>query len=492
MRKRYFLVLSAVFFMVFIFFSCGKENKTTTPSPVQEPTVFLSATITPSITPSFTQEMTYETATETVTDTQTPTVSPSQELTKTYSPTVTETLEEVFTATATMTHTETSSPDSSYTSTKTATDTPVYTYTASPSITPTFTATPTRTYDVSVFRGSASIAPENFVAYTAGNTLEINYTAGDLGWAGPTPLYGTLKITMPSGWSSPSLVMTDPGYFHVVLPAGGQLVGKEVSGRSLYVKIADLPANIGVITVRYGDKTFGGPGAYAGDPGTYGIIIEMAEEGESTYPIDTYPSVYLIPPTPTVTATNTPIVGEGSVTVVPEFFTRETAGNTLMLVYTAGMNRWAPDPGGTIIISIPETWSPPSAEETFSGYFYASASDGATVLEMREQGTDMIIRVADLPANTGTITITYGFKGAGGPGAYIGAEGAYVLTTRVDHKGSDVYEIAESPVVYVIPPTATASPTSTSTMTHTHSPTISPTHSITQTHSITPTWSVSP
>ncbi len=494
-------LLACLVLIAFLAGSCGKKNIITGPS-APAPDVFTGTpTVTntaynPAATFSFTltatATQTYLTASATATNTVTPSFSPSLTLTGTAfesTPTNTQT------ASATETITITLSPE--YTPTFTATQSLTRTFT--PSFTESITATVTHTTAFSATitptfggnRGSLEMSPSSFISGTSGTTVTFTYTAGELGWIGPDPLYGTLKITMPADWSPPSLTLTDPGYFSVSLPNGGTLVGLGVNGRDIVVRAADIQALTGKIVVVYGDKSFGGPGALIGAPGTFTIASEAGEAGDTTHPVNSNPMAVVIPPTATVTPTFTPVIGEGTVTVLPVNVTDGSAGNTIMFTYTAGKTSWTAAPeGGTIKITIPAGWSQPSVEDTYPGCFYAFASGGAEVVSLLQQGASMIVRVKNLPAFTGTITIVYGYKGKGGPGAVINGAGTFTMICETDPLGENVYPIASSPLINVIAPTGTITMTATQTGTQTITPSITETFTITQTHTNTGTETI--
>jgi len=495
-----FTALIAVFFV-----SCGKKNPVTGPS-APEPTVFsATSTITPTV-PTATITGT-STKTHTVTQTDTPFIaSPSitATITATASASATESsTEALYSMTETQTITCSSTPTVTDSITMTATQTNTGTSTQSPTLT--FTQSHTQTITMTVYssatitptfggnRGSLIMSPSSFVSGDSGMSVTFTYTAGELGWIGPDPLYGTLKIKVPSDWSPPSLTLTDPGYFSVALPSGGTLVGVGVNGNDIVIKAADIPALTGKIVIVYGDKNFGGSGASIGASGTFIITSEAGEAGDTTHPVNSNPQVIVIPPTVTVTATFTPVIGEGTVTVLPVNVTEGSSGNTVMFTYTAGNSDWSSaTEGGMIRITLPPGWSQPSVEDTFPGCFYAFASGGAEVVSLQEQGMSMIIRVRNLQAFTGTVTIVYGYKGKGGPGALITGAGTFELLCETDTQGASVYAIASSPFINVIPPTGTITMTATQTGTPTVTPTITETHTITPTHTDTGTETATP
>ncbi len=127
--------------------------------------------------------------------------------------------------------------------------------------------------------------------------------------------------------------------------------------------------------------------------------------------------------TPTMTITNTPSVtptsciGEGSASVNPALVRSGSTGNTLIFTYTAGPIAWATGTGyGTLIITIPPVWSPPSTTATDPGYFSITVTGGVLV-GSSVSGNEIIVEASGLTANAGQIIVTYGDKSNGGPGA---------------------------------------------------------------------------
>ncbi|HPD18631.1 MAG TPA: hypothetical protein PLF61_03090, partial [Candidatus Goldiibacteriota bacterium] len=298
------------------------------------------------------------------------------------------------------------------------------------------------------------------------------------------PSYGTLRIKIPDGWSAPSLSSTAPGAFSVSV-INGVLYGRGVDGNDILVKVRDLQPGIGKITVTYGN-TSNGPGAYVIGDGLVVIPVEVDEDGEETSELSSSPIINVIPATPTITPTYTPIIGEGTMTVFPVSVVSGTCGNTFEFTYTAGKSPWTE---GRLKIKIPDGWSAPSLTGTAPGYFEVTETNTSWVEHIQE-GQYMIIGAKNLPAFTGQIKIQYGYKGTGGPGACVSGSGMVTIITETSTDGIITYEIADSPEVELIPPTSTITLTATITPTHSATPTITQTFTITETETITPTHTI--
>ncbi|HDQ26436.1 MAG TPA: hypothetical protein ENN43_06810, partial [bacterium] len=182
---------------------------------------------------------------------------------------------------------------------------PTYTYTP---ILPTFTftitetSTPTITLTPIIGEGSAIIFPEQITAGSTGNTILITYTAGETNWE--PVLWGTLKLTIPEGWSPPSLTVTDPGCVNVII-TNGSLLGTSINGREIIIQARDLQPITGQIKIEYGDKKFGSPGATAqGNTGTARFIIKVTPKGDAAYEIANSPIIEVVGES-TFTETNT-------------------------------------------------------------------------------------------------------------------------------------------------------------------------------------------
>ncbi|MBI4419336.1 MAG: Ig-like domain-containing protein [Gemmatimonadetes bacterium] len=233
--------------------------------------------------------------------------------------------------------------------------------------------------------GTNTVSPSETSASSTENTLTFTYTAATGGMNN-----GAVEITVPSDWSAPSLATGDAGYTTVSTGT--------VSVSSQVITVTGLTLAGGAsMTVVYGSKAAGGPGATAGAAGTATFTTRQRSIASGTLtPIAAHPSV-------TVYAAD----GSGTNVVSPTTVTAASTGNTLTFTYTAatgGMNN------GAIEITVPATWSVPSTTDTDSGY--TTASTGTVNISVN------VITVSGVTLTGGaTMTITYGDKGAGGPGA---------------------------------------------------------------------------
>jgi hypothetical protein len=367
--------------------------------------------------------------------------------------------------TATTTKTEGPSPTEtewlSATITQTISSTPTMTLFVSPTISPTITITSTSTPVAP--EGSASISPAWAVMNTTGNTWRIVYSAGTTTWAA-SPGYGTLKITVPAGFSSPSLSSTDPGYFTVSV-SNGTLFSYTVNGMQILLQVRGLITGAGTITINFGDRSGGGPGAAAAaNAGNFTFAVEMTPDGDITAPIDSSPSLDIVTPL-------------GSATLSPQTAACGLGGNTAELTYIP-QTLWG---NGTLQITIPAGFSQPSLNSGAPGYFTVSVI-GGTLTQVMTESMNIIVSASGIPNDTGRIIVDYGSRSGTGPGFTAPyAAGNYTFSVASDNDGTNIHQIASSPLFAVNPATATVTQTFTVTQTVTPTPTISKTFTVSPT-----------
>jgi hypothetical protein len=382
-------------------------------------------------------------------------------------------------ATATMTTTMTAAPFMSATPVLTFTVTPVITFTVtatntpvlSPTVSPTMTATCTATTYYPA--GNAAISPSFAIMNSGGNTLSIAYAAGGQTWAG-SPGYGTLKITVPSGFSPPSMNTADPGYFTVNV-TNGVLFSALVSGMDIIIKARDLVMGTGTITVNYGSKIGGGPGATVPVNEEQPVFnVEMSSSGDVTAPIEVQPSVDITGPL-------------GSVAISPSSIAVGSTGNDIQIIYTSDSS-WAPGPAyGTLRIQVPNGFSRPSLNPFDPGYFSVGVVNG-TLYQTTTDGSNIFVNASGLSSGTGQIIIDYGSRSGSGPGATApGAIADYNFYTEADRSGTNTHPLAVQPILRVGNQTETITPTFTATPSITITSSISPTPTISVTFTRTPT-----
>jgi hypothetical protein len=431
--------------------SCNKKHSLPT-IPVSEPTraVFVG-------TATRTATLMVATCTTTPTITVTVTATPFRSATPAFT----------FTVTPVITFTQTQTNTPFLTCTPSATNTPMLSPTASPTITVTCTAT---TYYPA---GNASVAPSFAIMNSGGNTLGITYSAGGQTWA-TAPGYGTLKITVPQGFSAPSMNTADPGYFTVNV-TNGVLFSALVNGMDIIIKARDLTMLTGTITVNYGSRIGGGAGATVPvSEGQPVFNVEMTSSGDVTTPLEVQPSIDITGPL-------------GSVVISPLSVAQGSSGNDIQLVYTADSS-WVPGPSyGTLKIQVPAGFSQPSLNPFDPGYFSVGVVNG-TLYQTTTDGSNIFVNASSLPSGSGQIIIDYGSRAGSGPGATApGAVADYTFYTEADRSGTNTHPLAVQPVLKVGNQTQTVTPTFTITATITITYSISPTPTISTTSTRTPT-----
>ena len=154
--------------------------------------------------------------------------------------------------------------------------------------------------------GTATISPNGVTAGATGGTYTITYTATD----GITN--GKLTVSVPAGWSAPSLTTTDPGF---TTSSTGTVA---VSGQLITVSGVTVAAGNSV-TITYGSKASGGPGATAqSTAGTATFTVsETASSSGTPVAIGTSPAVAVTagtvdPSVSTVTTNHSSVLADGS------------------------------------------------------------------------------------------------------------------------------------------------------------------------------------
>jgi parallel beta-helix repeat protein len=266
-----------------------------------------------------------------------------------------------------------------------------------------------------------SVSPGSVPFGSSGNTLVFTYVA-----AAPMD-HGAISLTVPAGWSAPSLTSSDPGY----VKASRGVVG--VSGRKIVVSSLTLQVG-GSLTVRYGARVEG-PGANA--PSVAGAQTWAAawqeDESGQMMPLAISPRVTVLSPD-----------GSGVMTVTPQFVRPSSTGNTLTFAYTAATGGIS---SGAVTLKVPAGWSVPSTSALSPGYVVTSVG------HISVSGSLITVSALTL-AKGNTLKITYGSKAGGGPGASAPANGGgqtWAGTERSSEAGTRL-PLASSPTVTVLSP----------------------------------------
>jgi len=143
--------------------------------------------------------------------------------------------------------------------------------------------------------GTATVSPLDATVATGG-TWTVVYAATD-------PFTnGTLRFTIPAGWTAPqNSSATSPGYVTVTSDHVGAGLSVSTSGQQVTISVTDLPKPK-TITLLYGDTNGGtNPGAKAVPPSASNpsavFVVESDPEGTALQPIAASPAVNLQPGT---------------------------------------------------------------------------------------------------------------------------------------------------------------------------------------------------
>jgi serine protease AprX len=269
--------------------------------------------------------------------------------------------------------------------------------------------------------GKLAASPTAVSASAAERTVVLTYKAA-LG--GMTD--GALTIVVPSGWSAPSTAPAARGY--TTSTAGAVSVSNRV------VTVSHLTLASGqAVTVTYGSKAGGGPGAtVTSSPGTVvWQARQKASAGGSLTNLALSPSI-------TVYARD----GSGTLTPSPASVAHGSTGNTITFTYTAasgGLFR------GTLTLTVPSGWNAPSTAGSAPGY--TTSGSGVLSVSQRTVTVDKLTLVAGQ-----TVSIVYGSRAGGGPGASApSAPGAqtWKAKERSTAGGALTALIAGSPVISI-------------------------------------------
>jgi hypothetical protein len=202
---------------------------------------------------------------------------------------------------------------------------------------------------------------------------------------------GNVRLTVPDGWSPPSLSKTAAGY------SSSSTGTPKVMGRTIVVTGLNL-APSQPFAIIYGDPSHGGPGATT--PTSTGAQVWSAKELSST--VGT-PAALGVSPTITIVSAD----GSGLMTANRTSVTHAAQHQTIKFTYTlwpGGMHM------GKLTLTVPTGWSAPSTTGSAAGS--VTSSVGTVSVSGRT------IKVSGITQAAGTtVVITYGSTASGGPGA---------------------------------------------------------------------------
>jgi len=246
--------------------------------------------------------------------------------------------------------------------------------------------------------GTLTTPTDTVVNGSSGNTVTFTYTA-DLGGI----FQGALLLTVPPGWSPPSDTSGDPGYTTVnISGCGCSPLFLATSGRQIFVGIFALGVlgEPDLFTITYGDLDSGAsPGATA--PSTGGKQHWPTQEVSNGCSCSS--QFRRLSSTPVIRVLSPD--GSGSIKATP---TAVSANSYKTLTF-----KYASAPGGTsdgaVSLDVPAGWTQPTTTSGQPGYVTASTGTVST--------SGQTITVSNLDLAGKAVTITYGSKANGGPGA---------------------------------------------------------------------------
>lgn len=209
---------------------------------------------------------------------------------------------------------------------------------------------------------------------------------------------GVVSLTVPAGWSPPSTRPATAGY---VTASTGRPV---VHGRTITLPVEKLGGGE-ALSLTYGSTSTGGTGAVA--PGGVAGAEQWSVEERSSpagvlKPLASPPRIAVL----SRDGSGTLLRASGS--VAPG-----SHGDTVVFVFTTAKGGLS---GGAIQLTVPAGWTDPSTDPASGGY--VSASPGSVTVNGRR------ITISDLTlADTELLTIVYGSRSGGGPGASAPAGG---------------------------------------------------------------------
>jgi hypothetical protein len=238
--------------------------------------------------------------------------------------------------------------------------------------------------------GTATTPTTNVSASQTGNTVAFTYTVGTGDMSN-----GAVKLTIPAGWSAPSISAAAAGY--TTSTSGTVAVALQV------VTVSAITLTAGsTVTITYGSRAGTGPGATA--TATTGAqtwqFQQRATLGGVFTNLGTSPSI-------TVNAAN----GSGTMTASIGNVSASQSGRTITFTYTAAAGAMV---GGAVTVTAPAGWSAPSTTSSAAGYTTASTGTVSAA------GQTITVSGVTL-TGAATMTIVYGDTVGGGPGATAGS-----------------------------------------------------------------------
>ena len=279
--------------------------------------------------------------------------------------------------------------------------------------------------------GSGTLAADtsSVAIGSTGNTITFTYTAPAGGISG-----GSVTVAVPSGWSAPSTTGSAAGYS---TSSAGTLTA---SGSTITVSSLTLAAG-NTVTIVYGSKASGGPGATA-------TSAAGAQTWQAQAKSTSASSLTNLGSSPSITVLSSD--GSGTLTSPTGALNTSSTGNTITFTYTAAAGGLA---NGSVTLAVPSGWSAPSTTGSAAGYTTASAGTVGV--------SSQTITISGITLSGGsTFTITYGSTAGGGGGATAPSTAA-AQTWQAQEKsssGGTLTNLGSSPAITVNDTTAPSAP----------------------------------
>ncbi|MBI4370205.1 MAG: hypothetical protein HY547_08255 [Elusimicrobia bacterium] len=208
-------------------------------------------------------------------------------------------------------------------------------------------------YLYKIGEGQAALAPESVEAGENIGRTTVTFTAGASGLGSD----GQIAITVPWGWTAPSLTAGDAGYVSVYTTCAVPSLG--VSGQEIYLTLSSTQAQAGYCVTRVYYDNVQTP-QYEGEAT---FFAQVRLDGNSLWnDIAAQPSMTLEARQP----------GEGEAMLEPYY---ATAGETIAaatFTFTSGGSGFSG--GGQIVLTVPDDWATPSTAAGDFGYVTAQST----------------------------------------------------------------------------------------------------------------------
>jgi Bacterial Ig-like domain (group 1)/FlgD Ig-like domain len=142
--------------------------------------------------------------------------------------------------------------------------------------------------------GTATISPSSSVVAGVAGEWSLQYTAAEV------IDNGTVRITIPNGWSAPQTSSSaSPGYVTVATNQPAGTPGLSIAGQFVTINVDTLSVG-NTITLVYGDDTasVGGRATAATTVGSYTFLVESDPNGGAPSPIASSPALSVVPAAP--------------------------------------------------------------------------------------------------------------------------------------------------------------------------------------------------